>query len=238
MLTASPFDSEIYGYRVARLVPSGPDDVDAGLAEARGNFDVVFVRVDGGDLGTATRLGERGVAPLETLVTSELAPDAAASPVPVVTAVTVEEHARIDDAREIATIAGFTGDAIRTSHYHADDRLPVTQTRTLYARWMENDLRGRALTTFVVRQAQRPVGALTIVKAGEGRVAIDLVAVDPSAQGQGIGGALVGAFITWVRARNLVGRVGTQADNRALALYHRCGFVPVERAQTYHVWLS
>jgi GNAT superfamily N-acetyltransferase len=103
---------------------------------------------------------------------------------------------------------------------------------------MENDLRGRALATLVVRREQQPVGALTIVKAGEGRAAIDLVAVDPSAQGQGLGAALVGAFITWVRARNLVGRVGTQADNRALALYQRCGFVPVERAQTYHVWIA
>lgn len=227
MLTASAFDSEIYGVRVGRLAPTVPEDIDAGLAAARGQYDVVFVRIDAGATELAARLG----APLETLVTSQLGdgPDVASEGVEEVTAL---------DAAEIATIARFTGDAIRTSHYHADARLPIERTRALYARWMENDLRGRAVATLVVRNQGLPVGALTIVPAGEGRVAIDLVAVDLSAQGQGLGSALVGAFIKWVRARNLVGRVGTQADNRALALYQRCGFQPVERAQTYHVWLS
>jgi len=226
VLTASAFDSEVYGVRVGKLAPTVPADIDTGLAAARGQYDVVFVRIDARATDLAARLG----APLETLVTSQLGEG------PAVPSAGVEAVTQLDDA-EIATIAGFTGDAIRTSHYHADPRLPLARTRALYARWMENDLRGRAMATLVVRAASRPVGALTIVSAGEGRVAIDLVAVDPSVQGQGLGSALVGGFISWVRDRGLVGRVGTQADNRALALYQRCGFVPVERAQTYHVWL-
>lgn len=232
MLTASAFDSEIYGVRVGKLAPTTPADVTTGLAAARGQFDVVFVRIDAQQRDVAAALAWHEVPPLETLVTSELG-DAVAPPAAAV----VEEHARLADVADIAVISRFTGAAIRTSHYHADPRLPAERTQQLYARWMENDLRGRALATLVVRGDAGPVGALTIVAAGPGRAAIDLVAVDPARHGEGIGGALVGAFIRWVRERGLVGRVGTQADNRALALYQRCGFVPVERAQTYHVWL-
>ncbi|HEV8298155.1 MAG TPA: GNAT family N-acetyltransferase [Acidimicrobiales bacterium] len=56
------------------------------------------------------------------------------------------------------------------------------------------------------------------------------LAVHPSQQGRGIGAALVSDALTWLRSRNATtASVNTQeANDRALALYERAGFVRVE----------
>ena len=42
----------------------------------------------------------------------------------------------------------------------------------------------------------------------------------------------------WTGARPIAATVGTQADNPALRLYARCGFVPTATHVTYHLWLD
>jgi ribosomal protein S18 acetylase RimI-like enzyme len=61
------------------------------------------------------------------------------------------------------------------------------------------------------------------------------VAVDPRCQGQRVGGQLVGAFLDQIVAGSCdAAHVVVGADNdRAVALYERCGFIPVEHFELH-----
>ena len=70
---ASPFDSEHYGLQIGRIVPIGPEELRAGVAEARAaGYDVVFVRIADEQTALIATLRDLGAEPLETLVTLAL----------------------------------------------------------------------------------------------------------------------------------------------------------------------
>jgi GNAT superfamily N-acetyltransferase len=237
-LQDSPFDSQHYQLRIGRLVPDASGDASAlarAIVEARGRgYDVLFVRIPHGHPLRAP-LEAAGYPSIDTLVTSTLGRDR-----PVLarsTTVSIEHHARLEAAADIAAVAAITAQSIQTSHLHADGRLPIAQTRALYAAWARNDVTGRAQRTIVARRGDEVIGYITVL-AGPGTAMIDLVAVAAASQGQGIGSTMLASFIDWIGTRDLVATVGTQAENPALALYARCGFVPSETHFTYHLWLA
>jgi GNAT superfamily N-acetyltransferase len=237
-LVASPFDSAHYGLAIGRLVRDagdGPDDLAAAIAAARRErYAVLFVRLAGDDpLRGALELA--GHAPIDTLVTSTLGPDRPA--IPRSGDLAIEPHDRLDDPSDLVAIAAITGEAIRTSHLHADPRLPAERTRALYAAWAINDATGRAQQTIVARSGRALIGYLTVL-AGADTAMIDLVAVAAAWRRRGAGASLVAGFIDWLGDRAITATVGTQADNPALRLYARCGFVPTATHVTYHLWLD
>ena len=241
-VVASPFDSEHYGLAIGRLVRDdgdGPDELAAAIAVARRErYAVVFVRLTADD-PLRRALEADGHAPVDTLVTSTLGPDRPA--IPRRGELAIERRDRLDDPADIAAVAAITGEAIRTSHLHADPRLPAERTRALYAAWATNDVTGRAQQTIVARAGRELIGYLTVL-AGADAAMIDLVAVAAPWRGRRAGASLVAGFIDWLgdgaRARTITATVGTQADNPALRLYARCGFVPTATHVTYHLWLD
>ena len=252
-LVDSPFDSEHYGLAIGRLVRDdgdGPDELAAAIAAARRErYAVVFVRLASDD-PLRGALEDAGHAPVDTLVTSTLAarpaiarssepspePGPEPGPEPV-----IERHDRLDDPFDVASVAVITGEAIRTSHLHVDPRLPAERTRALYAAWATNDVTGRAQQTIVARAGRSLIGYLAVVAApatAPTTARIDLVAVAATWRGRGAGAALVAGFVDWLGERAITATVGTQADNPALRLYARCGFVPTATHVTYHLWLD
>ncbi|HEX2686610.1 MAG TPA: GNAT family N-acetyltransferase [Kofleriaceae bacterium] len=248
-LVACPFDSEHYGLAIGRLVREagdGPAELAAAITAARRErYAVVFVRLAGDD-PLRGALAAAGHAPVDTLVTSMLAARSALprSPEPapeLAPELTIEHHDRLADPADVAAVAAISGEAIRTSHLHADPRLPAERTRALYAAWATNDVTGRAQRTIVARAGRELIGYLAVV-ATPGTAMIDLVAVAAAWRGRGAGASLLAGFIDWLGDRagdpSLVATVGTQADNPALRLYARCGFVPTATHVTYHLWLD
>lgn len=240
----SAFDSTHYAMQVGRLVRE-PGDAAAELSRAieaarRERFAVVFVRL--ADTDPLRGVLERdGHAPVDTLVTSTLGRDRPA--IPRSAAVAVEHHARLDDPADVAAVVSITGECAWTSHLHADPRLPADRTRELYAAWARNDVTGRAQRTIIARAGRDVIGYLAALAAGDGTAgpataAIDLIAVRSSWQGRGAGAAMLASFIEWIGDREIAATVGTQADNPALRLYARCGFVPSATHVTYHLWLD
>jgi GNAT superfamily N-acetyltransferase len=221
----SKFDSDHYGVRVGKLV--GRASVEEVLA-AR-DFDVVFVRLLAGDPMCAD-LERAGHRPVDTLVTSTLRK---APPPP---SIQVETHPRLSDPADIAAVEAITTESMRTSHLHADPRLPLAKTHALYAHWARNDVTGRGDHTSIVRDEGGAVIGYLAAVATETTAAIDLVAVRAAAFGRGLGTALVARFANWAAARGGTATVGTQHDNPALRLYARCGFVPTSTHFTYHLW--
>src|SRR5882672_6755932 len=164
-LVASPFDSAHYGLAVGRLVRDdgdGPGELAAAIAAARRErYAVVFVRLAGDD-PLRDALGGAGYAPVDTLVTSTLA---ARPGIPRSRELRIEHHDRLDDPSDVAAVAAITGEAIRTSHLHADPRLPAEPTRALYAAWATHDVTGRAQQTIVVRAGHALIGYLAVLAA-------------------------------------------------------------------------
>jgi GNAT superfamily N-acetyltransferase len=240
-LVASPFDSAHYGLAIGRLVRDdgdGPDELAAAIADARRErYAVVFVRLAGDD-PLRGALEAAGNAPVDTLVTSTLTTRGLAIPH---SELVIEHRDRLDDPSDLAAVAAITGEAIRTSHLHADPRLPADRTRALYAAWATNDVTGRAQQTIVARAGRALIGYLAVVAApvtAPTTAMIDLVAVAAAWRGRGAGAALIAGFVDWLGDRPITVTVGTQADNPALRLYARCGFVPTATHVTYHLWLD
>lgn len=234
----SPFDARHYGVRVAHLhadVEDDADELDRAVAEARTReLDVLFLRLPDAH-GLCGVLARRGQPSIDTLVTSSLG--TTRPPLRVSRDVTIEHHARLEAASDLDAVATITAETIRRSHLHADPRLPLERTRRLYAEWARNDVTGRAQRTIIARSGGALVGYIAVLERGR-RAIIDLVAVDAATQGRGIGSALLASFVEWIGDRDVIATVGTQADNPALALYKRAGFVATETHFSYHLWLS
>ncbi|WP_420128638.1 GNAT family N-acetyltransferase [Longimicrobium sp.] len=239
------WDSEVLGVPAGRCISPawwGTGDADAALsavaaqaarrADAAG-IDLLFLRCDARDATLPRLLAGEGFWLADTLVTFALPLDG--------TAVDGEiEHARAEDVPALRTIAR----AFRTGHFHADPRIGRERADALYVRWVENSLAGRADAFLVVRGAEGvPLGFITCrLIAGPAGSApqgvIELVAVDPRAQGQRVGHRLVAASLRWfARAGAASVEVGTQVDNlAAVHLYQRAGFRAAAFSHTFHRW--
>lgn len=228
MIAASPFDSEHLGLAVGRAEAGTLEELARVLAEQPA-FEIVVLRTPA-DGPVVPALAARGIQPVEYLVTSALR-DVPVAPRPTACNVSLAAG----DAAELSAIARITGVAITGTHFHNDPRLPRAAIRRLYEAWSTNDASGRAQRTIVARAAGQVIG-YTAILVRDGQAIIDLIAVDPAWHGNGAGTAMLTEFGAWCRAEGLTGQVGTQHDNPALALYRRCGFVPIRRQATYHLW--
>lgn len=127
------------------------------------------------------------------------------------------------------SIVELASEAFRYSRFHLDPSIPNATASQIKADWAANCCDGRrGDRVWVARQNSRVVGFLASLVSNdlEDTIAtIDLVAVDPSCQGQGIGRALVTTFMDHYHNRCNVFQVGTQAANLpALRLYQSLGF--------------
>lgn len=206
-----PFDASILGSPVWRL-----NDVD------RADDAVTAARKAGVGLLVYRGPGKpRGLRPVETLITFE----GAVSKAEPSCAVRPAERAEADDVAEIARTS------FRTDRWHADPAISNDKADAFKATWARNAVLGRADTVFVVEREGRLVG-FNAVLSRDGVAVIDLIAVAPGNQGQGLGRALIEAMGS-IEAQHA--RVGTQASNAAsIALYRSVGFAPVSRAETWH----
>ncbi|MGJ4932269.1 GNAT family N-acetyltransferase [Bradyrhizobium sp. HKCCYLS2038] len=143
------------------------------------------------------------------------------------------------DADQVGALAGRS---FTFSRFHADPRIGNEEADAVKREWARNACLGRAAVTYVVKASDRIAGFLAVLlRSGpQGREAIiDLIGVDPAAQGRGIGRALCTRFVNdWSgQADRLV--VGTQAANiRALQLYEGLGFRVSETAFVLHAHLK
>ena len=233
MLRPSAFDTKFYGLRIAWLVRDDDEDLESALAAARRDgYAVVFVRLPDGD-PWCDELARRGYHSIDTLVTSTLSSIVAIPHPPIA----VEHQPVVDDPADVAAVIDITNATLHVSHLHADPRLPREATQALYAAWARNDLAGRGARTLLARDGGDVIGYLAVV-VRDATAIIDLIAVRPAWHGRGVGSALITSFAAWVREQGLAATVGTQAENPALRLYARCGFVATQTQLTYHLWLD
>jgi ribosomal protein S18 acetylase RimI-like enzyme len=223
------FESSVLGRPVADLAVPAPDveNLDQILQRARSSgWGLVSCRIPVGWKRVAAALQASSFRHVETLVTFE-------RPItPSSHGVEAVDVARTTDHVGCTAIARR---AFRYDRFHADPLIPNDLADELKARWLENDLKGRADLALVVRDGKTPVG-FNLCLLRDGVAVIDLIAVAPEAQKRGLAGALIRAALSHLAGRADVLRAATQDTNTAsIGLYLSLGFRPICEQTTWHL---
>ena len=130
--------------------------------------------------------------------------------------------------------------ALTQSRYHLDPNIGCQLGKRIKREWVKSNLSGRA-RCYVACIDHKVVGFIHLRETpDEDASVIDLIAVDPSFQRQGVGKSLVNqAFVHYwnVMAGHVNLHVSTQAQNvNAVRFYERLGFNLIRLSETFHRW--
>jgi ribosomal protein S18 acetylase RimI-like enzyme len=186
-----------------------------------------YAKVDVGDVGRVRELSQRGFAVVDVNVTLVRRGTVPRRPrrVPV-------EVARPEQHSDLLDIAGS---CFRYSRFHLDPAFSRETADRVKREWVRSYVDGeRGLELLAALSSGRPVGFLAVLEVGNVRV-IDLVGVSADVQRQGVGSALVAAFVERHGPKASLLRVGTQIANvPSLHLYSRFGFEVSSAAYVLH----
>ncbi|WP_377806327.1 GNAT family N-acetyltransferase [Azospirillum sp. A29] len=224
-----PFEMAFLGGPVWRAfaedaVPPTPEDASSLVqaAESAG-VKLIVCRVPYGTRLSQV-LADAGFRAVENLVTfrRDLAPSLSCPESPVTPALPGDRPGCIDIGRT----------AFLFDRFHRDVGPEVGDA--IKAAWIDNAFAGRADVILVSRSQGRPTGFVSCLERGDTAV-IDLIAVAPAWQGQGIGRSLICGVLAHYTGRLGRVQVGTQEDNWASChLYHSQGFEIIDRHTTFH----
>lgn len=230
------WDSEFFGFRIARVVPprlAGEDVQSVYDWCSSERIRCLYLLADGMDSVTAQTAGIGGFrfvdcrVVLETGGLTERPPEMPPS----------IRLATPEDVRALEEIA-------RTSHtdsrFYFDPEFPRERCDALYSTWIRKSCsEGLADAVLVVIDSSRTAGYISCSVKGEvGQ--IGLIAVGDWARGAGHGKTLVQSALRWFYEHGVTKiRVVTQGRNvPAQRLYQRCGFLTRASDCWYHRWFS
>ena len=168
------------------------------------------------DVADASFLADAGFRVVDTALTFA----AAASEIPADDG----SPLRIAAPDDRAAVAAIARDGFRFSRFHLDPHIPPALAGRIKAAWAENFFAGRRGDAMIVASVDGAVaGFLQLLKLGNDRLVIDLVAVAARWRGRGLARAMIGRAARTMGAAELV--VGTQAANTpSIRLYEGLGF--------------
>jgi ribosomal protein S18 acetylase RimI-like enzyme len=193
-----------------------------------------YAKVPTHQVETVAALNTLGFRVVDVSITLSCAPQVITHPV-CHTGLVVRE-ATAPDGEVLLSIAAS---CFRYSRFHLDPAIPPERANAIKRAWVRSYLtrqRGERLLAAFVHE--RPVGFLAVLETkvkGKNARIIDLVGVDHTQQGRGVGKALVGAFLVECTKRETLAVVGTQAANLpSLRLYESMGFRVCETTYVLH----
>jgi len=143
-------------------------------------------------------------------------------------------------ASDLPALREMAGRLYEDTRFFFDRRFPRERSEELYRIWTQRSCENPQMQVLVA-ESERVEGYLSISRGDNNGVGqIELIAVEPSAQGRGVGRALVTAALNeFANQRMTRARVVTQGRNvRAQRLYQRCGFVTESLQLWYHLWFN
>ncbi|MBI3522166.1 MAG: GNAT family N-acetyltransferase [Chloroflexi bacterium] len=128
-----------------------------------------------------------------------------------------------DESGEQAALVAMR--SFQWSRFHLDPRIPRETADRIKGEWVRSYVRKSRGDALLVASAGGSVVGFVAALVADGSAVIDLIAVDPSHQGAGIGRALIARHIDAYASTVARYRVGTQAANSAsVRLYESLGY--------------
>jgi dTDP-4-amino-4,6-dideoxy-D-galactose acyltransferase len=143
---------------------------------------------------------------------------------------------RAAEAKDVSALSELSAEAFTLSRFSADPFFSDEQVKDFHRTWTRNLCNGLAQAVLVAEVDGALAGFVSCSVSGdEGR--IPLIGVAAGFRGRQIGQGLIAAALRWFRTAGCrLAHVKTQAHNyRALALYHRAGFVVSKSELTFSV---
>jgi dTDP-4-amino-4,6-dideoxy-D-galactose acyltransferase len=145
---------------------------------------------------------------------------------------------RTAQARDTAQLRMIAHIAFEEGRFYNEPGLSSEGAKKIYGEWARNSVKGGYANEVIVAVKDKVLGFVTLKDEKKNRILwIDLIAVSPAAQGQGVGSLLVAE--SWKRVEALKDYtlgVKTQTENLgALRFYMRNGFEP-EPFKLDYVW--
>lgn len=228
-----PWDTEFFGFSVARWLQDNPTDMEIEQADAwceREGVRCLYALIPASNPRAVQRLAAAGYRWVDIRVTLR------ASPPPTVAAIpTAVRAARSEDVAALRAIAAVSH---RDGRFYSDPCFPRERCDAFYAEWIENSTKGFEDAVFVADLGQGPVGYVTCKRKESSLGQIGLFAVADQARGKGLGRELLAAAYAWFRAEECacVDVVTQGANVDAQRIYQRNGFVTHGVGVWLHKW--
>ena len=235
----SHWDSQFFGFSVARCTVRQPEDVDLALQWSRSRgVRLLITRCDAADTAAIHQMESAGFLLMDTFVRYRF--DLRSKPVPPAGELDVHSFRPRDVSaiREVAASAfrGYIG------HFHRDLRLDRARCDQLYIEWAANSCQEKQLADDVlVAELDGHVVAFATLKTLTSSVAEgSLFGVHANAQGRGIYRALIAHSLEWCSVRGKeVMEVDSQVNNYSVQrVWQRLGYEIYASGHTFHCWLS
>jgi dTDP-4-amino-4,6-dideoxy-D-galactose acyltransferase len=232
-----PWDSEFFGFRIARVCKETltKSDVKLIVAWCRQNgVRCLYFLARTDDAATMRLAEDNGFRLVDIRVT--LVCDMPARQSAAANGGIVMRMARTDDTGALESIARGGYEATR---FHFDKNFPRDRATALYETWIRRSCEGYAQAVLVAEYGGVPAGYITChLDAAQRAGRIGLTGVHGQTQELGIGHALVSAALNWFATHNVTEvSVATQGRNfPAQRLYQRCGFLTRDVKLWYHKW--
>ena len=226
------WDSEFFGYRIARLQESRltEETLARALAWCREQrIDCLYFLADPDpatiELAEATRFHL-----VDVRVTLEAHPRNASTP---------DKQAPIRPwtPADISRLRSIAGACHLGSRFYRDGHFSSERCGDLYSTWIEQSCGAEGTQVFVAEVAGKAAGYISCHTRGQ-EGSIGLLGVADEARDRGLGRNLVLQALAWFRDQNTdLVTVVTQGDNIASQrLYQKAGFIARSQQLWYHYW--
>jgi dTDP-4-amino-4,6-dideoxy-D-galactose acyltransferase len=234
------WDSNFFGYRIARLVPRRLDEaiVFKAFNWCRENhIDCLYLLIESNDAATVRQVEGHQCHFVDIRVTYHLdLTDFVRSPAfsdpgkPII---------RDFNPKDLASLEAIAQNSHTDSRFYYDPCFSPEQCNQLYATWIRNSCQGLAQKVLVAELERRPVGYLT-GHSQDAENTIGLFGVAQDVRGMGVGSSLLQAGLCWFAGRQgTTVSVVTQGRNvNAHRLYQQAGFRIESVELWYHRWFK
>jgi dTDP-4-amino-4,6-dideoxy-D-galactose acyltransferase len=230
-----PWDSEHFGQRIARVLPStlSTEEIqrlDAWCQEQRIDC-LYFLSSDTGG-PTLWSAQSHGFRLVDLRVTLLAKLDGLALPSFQSETISLASAADIPNLRSIATHNHLD------SRFYADPHFERLKCDELYAIWIEKSVKDPNQRVFTYKPEGKALGYVSTYKDESGNGFIGLVGIAKACQGQGIGTQLTNHCLRVLQAEGCTQvEIVTQGRNtRAIQLYEKCGFRLKSIQTWFHKW--
>ena len=211
------FDSEIFGFKVAKIKSWEKGNIKDLIKDFRKNkIKYATFRLESNNFKIIHTLEKSGFILVDGLIslsfkTSNMKEGEVSSEI------------RKATNNDLIELKELTSGLFLTGRIMSDPFIPRNKARQFYVRWIENSILGKAADSVLVWEEEGKIlGYITLMKSGQ----IPLLGVSEKARGKGTGKKLISAallkFKEW-GVENII--LETQIDNiSALRLYQICGF--------------